>query len=226
MALYVMGDFHLSLSTDKPMDIFGDAWVGHEKKIAANWPLSEEDTIVINGDVSWAMDLNQAAADFDFLQNLPGRKILLKGNHDYWWTTMAKLRQFASAYPSIDFLFNNSYETDECFICGARGWITESTQQQDAKISKREQGRLKRSLDSRTGADKPTYVFLHYPPIFGSERNDDILSVLKEYGVSRCYYGHLHGAQAHRAACIGRAEGIEMHLTACDYLGFIPMRVD
>ena len=228
MALYVMGDFHLSLSTDKPMDVFGEIWREHEKKIAEKWPLEAGDTIVINGDISWAMDFKEAAADFKFLQSLPGRKILLKGNHDYWWSTMSKLKEFAKEYPSVDFLFNNSYETDECFICGTRGWITEVSQPDDAKISKREEGRLRRSLESRArgGADKKTYIFLHYPPILGTERNEDILNTIREYGADRCYYGHLHGAAAHRIACTGQTEGIDMYLTSCDYLGFKPLLVD
>ncbi len=221
MALYTMADFHLSFSTEKPMDIFGERWKGHAEKIKERWPLTEDDTIVMPGDFSWAIDLNELAADMAFLESLPGKKILAKGNHDYWWETMAKLNRFAADYPSVSFLFNNSYPVGEISVCGTRGWTLENSDE-DEKVLNREVGRLKMSLAS---AENPPVVFLHYPPVFGNLTCDPILKVLKESGVKECYYGHLHGPGAANVAVQGEVDGITYRLIAADYLDFTPLKI-
>lgn len=226
-ALYTMGDLHLSLSTNKPMDIFGDAWVDHPRKIRENWPLCEDDTIVLAGDLSWGMTFAEADADFAFVDALPGTKILLKGNHDYWWQTQKKLANLTQKYPSLRFLHNNAFETDRCFVCGTRGWMTESESEEDQKILKREEGRLRLSLDvwKKSGSEKPAVVFLHYPPLFGTQACEGLLRVLHEYGVKECYYGHLHGPGAHRGAVEGERDGLRLKLISADRLAFVPFRV-
>lgn len=225
MSLYVIGDLHLSLSDkiNKPMDIFGDRWSKHDDQIRANWPASGEDTTVLAGDISWAMNFAELRPDFEFIESLPGRKIILKGNHDYWWTTLKKMNAFAADYPSVSFLHNNSYEADGVSICGTRGWITEPGEPEDEKILLREAGRLRESLKSARYSEK--IVFLHYPPITLAARCDEILELLSEYGVKRCYYGHLHG-KAIKGAFTGFADGTEFRLISADFLGFKPLKID
>ena len=220
MALYTMGDLHLSFSTGKPMDVFGDRWKDHPQKIRDRWCLNDGDTIVLAGDFSWAIDFDQLRADMEFLEGLPGHKILLKGNHDYWWDTMTKMNRFAADYPSVSFLHNNSYEIGDVSVCGTRGWTLEPTNE-DEKILAREVGRLRTSLSSAT---KPPVVFLHYPPVFAGLRCEPILSVLKEFGVTECYYGHLHGP-SHTLAVEGEQDGITFRLIAADRLQFTPYPV-
>lgn len=222
MALYTMADLHLSFSTGKPMDVFGDRWKDHPQKIAERWPLTEEDVIVLPGDFSWAIDFKELAADMDFLESLPGKKILSKGNHDYWWDTLSKMKRFtAEAYPSVAFLHNNAYEIGDVSVCGTRGWTLENNDE-DEKILNREVGRLRTSLQQ---AKNTPLVFLHYPPLFGNLRCDPILDVLKEFGVKKCYYGHLHGPGACALAVEGEREGIEFSLIAADRLDFTPRKI-
>lgn len=221
MALYTMADFHLSFSTGKPMDIFGERWKDHPKKIEERWPLTDQDTIVLPGDFSWAIDFEELKEDMAFLEKLPGTKILSKGNHDYWWETMAKMNKFITDYPSVHFLHNNSYPVGDVSICGTRGWTLESNEE-DEKVLNREVGRLKTSLQS---AEQEPMVFLHYPPLFGDLRCDPILDVLKQYGVKECYYGHLHGAGASNLAVQGEVDGITFRLVAADYLDFTPLKI-
>lgn len=222
MALYTMADLHLSFSSEKPMDIFGDAWKNHPQKIAERWNLTEEDTIVLPGDFSWAIDFGELAADMAFLQRLPGKKILAKGNHDYWWETVSKMKRFTEPdYPSVSFLHNNSYEVCGVSVCGTRGWTLEASGE-DERILRREVGRLKASLASATA--EPV-VFLHYPPIYGDLRCEPILDVLHEYGVRECYYGHLHGQGAASLAVRGEADGITFRLISADHLDFTPLKV-
>ncbi len=221
MALYTMADLHLSFSTGKPMDIFGDRWKDHPEKIAQRWPLTEDDTIVLPGDFSWAIDFKELAEDMAFLQALPGKKILSKGNHDYWWETMAKLKKFSADYPSISFLHNNSYTVGAARICGTRGWTLEGTDE-DEKVLHREVGRLRTSLEQ--GEGEPL-VFLHYPPVFGDLQCEPILEVLKEFGVKECYYGHLHGPGATNLAVQGEVSGIRFRLVSADHLDFIPLKI-
>ena len=225
MALYVIGDLHLSYSEkiNKPMDIFGDRWLNHGEQIKSNWEATEEDTTVIAGDISWAMNFSELEPDFAFIDALPGKKIILKGNHDYWWTTVKKMKAFAAAYPSIEFLHNNSFNVDGINMCGTRGWILEPDEAQDEKVLMREVGRLRESLNSAKEGERA--VFLHYPPITVATRCDEIMAVLHEYGIKRCYYGHLHG-KAIRGALTGMAEDIEFKLISADFLGFKPLKID
>ncbi len=221
MALYVMGDLHLSFSTQKPMDIFGEEWTNHAEKIQARWPLTPVDTVVVPGDLSWAADFSQLYADLTFLDNLPGQKIISKGNHDYWWNTLSKLTRFAQSFSSIRFLHNNSYEAEGVSICGTRGW-TMGQSEEDEKILRREAGRLRLSLQTAT---LPPVVFLHYPPLFAATRCGEIMDVLSEFQVQECYYGHLHGARAIALAQQGNIEGIHFSLVSADYLNFIPKKI-
>lgn len=226
MALFVIADTHLSLSADKPMDIF-TGWDNYMERLEKNWRalVSEEDTVVIPGDISWAMSLENCYKDFAFLQNLPGKKILMKGNHDYWWTTKAKMDRYLAenGFDKLQILSNNSFEYENIAICGTRGWILEQGQQQDQKIIAREAGRLTMSLQDaeKRFPGKEKLVFLHYPPVFGMETNESILQVLKDFGIKRCWYGHIHSGGC-RFALNGEYEGVQYRLISADYLKFTP----
>lgn len=227
MALYAIGDLHLSLSVDKPMDIFGGNWVGYLEKLKQGISvIKPEDTTVLLGDLSWALDLQEAAADFGFIDAIPGRKIILKGNHDYWWSTASKFYKFCeeSGFSDHFILNNNHYEYDGYAICGTRGWFFEEDHgsEHDEKVFKRELLRLEASLKS--AGDLPKIVFLHYPPKYKGYECTEILDLLKRYDVRRCFYGHLHG-QSHALAMEGVWDGIDFKLVAADKLNFQPYKV-
>ncbi len=233
MALFTISDPHLSFSTDKPMDIFGKAWENHAEKLRENWckVICENDTVVIPGDISWAMGLANVEADLRFLHELPGRKIIGKGNHDYWWDTLTKMNRFCTekGLSTINFLFNNAYYSDGKIICGTRGWIDElGVKKEDERIIKREAARLEMSLCEgeklrEQHTDAEILVFLHYPPIFGSFMNDDIMNVLYRHGIENVYYGHLHGVSASQLD--ESFYGMNLALVACDYLRFCPIKI-
>ncbi len=224
MSLYVISDLHLSLGTDKPMDVF-EGWDNYLVKIENSWKstVKIDDTVVIPGDISWGINLEQSKPDFEFINSLPGKKIFLKGNHDYYFSTKNKMDVFFkdNGFENMYFLFNNSYEYEEYSICGTRGWVNEPGKIADKKVLEREAGRLKLSLDS---AKKEPIVFLHYPPIFGSSRTIEILDVLYEYKIKNVYYGHLHGKSC-RYAVEGNVEGIEYKLVSSDYLNFNLLKI-
>ena len=228
MAVYEIGDLHLSLGADKPMDIF-PGWEGYLPKLEANWRrlIAPEDTVILAGDTSWAMTLQGTGADFAFLQSLPGQKWLLKGNHDYWWTTARKMENYLAAggFDSLHILHNNACFVGDTAFCGTRGWPFDEVVQdaQAAKIMAREAGRLRMSLDA-AGDAKEKIVFLHYPPVFPGSSAQPLIDVLKECGVRRCYYGHLHGKSIHYAAQ-GVLDGIEYRLISADGLGFCPLKL-
>ncbi len=226
MALYAMGDPHLSLGSDKPMDVFGGGWAGYLDKLRQGLSLlEEEDTIVLCGDLSWAMSLEEARADFAFLDSFPGRKLLLKGNHDYWWTTAAKMTRFfeENGFSSFQLLHNNCHLYGDVALCGTRGWFYEEERgEHSAKIFNRELIRLEASL--KAAGDREKLCFLHYPPLYQSYRCKEILDLLEQYGVSLCCYGHLHGG-SHRLAASGRHGGVEYRLVSADYLKFRPERL-
>ncbi len=228
MALFVLADPHLSLGTDKPMDVFG-GWQNYTQRLAAAWQrvVAPEDTVVLPGDISWAMRLEDCYADFQFLQQLPGRKLLGKGNHDYWWTTMNKMQHylFENGFDSLDLLFNNARFYGDIALCGTRSWFFDGTQEHDEKMCNRELGRLRLSLEAAGDRQRERLVFLHYPPIYGQNRAAPLLDLLKEYGVRECYYGHLHGRAAAAAACQGEVEGIHFRLVSADALDFCPLRI-
>lgn len=245
MAIFTIGDLHLSFGTDKPMDIFG--WGNHSEKIKKNWieNVKSQDTVIIPGDFSWGMSLKETYQDFEFLNNLPGRKILSKGNHDYWWNTLTKMTKFLEEndFENIAFLQNNSYFIENKIIAGTRGWATNNwNSEENYKILKRENDRLKLSIQdgiAQFGKDKEIICFLHYPPFFGKPQiivntkskisttnykgnvpeEIDFVKTMKQSGIKRCYYGHLHG-EAHREAFEGEIEEIKFTLVSSDYLGF------
>ena len=227
MALYAIGDLHLCLGAPKPMDIFGGAWVGYMDKLKEGMSvITEEDTTVLLGDLSWALDLESAAQDFAWINEIPGRKIILKGNHDYWWSTVAKFTKFceANGFHDMHLLNNNHFEYGDLANCGTRGWFFEEDRHgaHDEKVFKRELCRLEASLKS--AGEKPKMVFLHYPPRYKGYECREILELLQKYGVRRCYYGHLHGG-SHKLAMEGLWDNVEFRLVAADYINFKPATV-
>jgi predicted phosphohydrolase len=226
MALFSISDLHLSFGADKPMDTFGGAWVNYLEKIRVNWleNIREGDHVVLPGDLSWGMSLNDALPDFRFLDSLPGIKYILKGNHDYFWDTAAKMVRFfeENGISTIKIIHNNHYIAGSSALCGTKGWFYESefSNPHDEKIFKRETIRLRASLESakKAGASR-IFTFLHYPPIYQGRESVEIVALLKEFGVSACFFGHLHGA-SHGYAFQGAREGIEYRLVAADFLGF------
>ncbi len=227
MALYAIGDLHLSLSADKPMDIFGGSWVGYMDKLKAGLSVIQpEDTTVLLGDLSWALDLQEAVEDFRFIDAIPGRKIILKGNHDYWWDTATKFYKFCAdnGFSNQFILNNNHYEYDGYSICGTRGWFFEEDHgsEHDEKVFKRELLRLEASLQS--AGDLPKLVFLHYPPRYKGYECKEILQLLEKYDVRRCFYGHLHGP-SHALAMEGIWDGVDFKLVAADKLDFQPCKI-
>ena len=229
MALYAIGDLHLSnAKTEKPMDVFGGAWVGYMDKLREGLSvITTEDTTVLLGDLSWALDLSQAKEDFAFINEIPGKKIILKGNHDYWWSTAAKFYKFCeeNQFSNMFILNNNHYVYDGMAICGTRGWFFEEERgsDHDEKVFKRELLRLEASL--KAAGDLPKTVFLHYPPRYKGYTCEPILDLLKQYDVRRCFYGHLHGA-SHGLAQEGLWDGVEFKLVSADRLNFVPLCVN
>ena len=224
MSLYAIGDTHLSLGTDKPMDIF-HGWDNYFERLESNWKklITDEDTVVILGDVSWAMKLENAAEDLAFINSLPGQKLILKGNHDYWWNTMSKMNGFLeeNSFSTIKFIFNNAYRVGDYSICGTRGWFFDDTQQHSEKVVKREAARLEASVKAGKELGGEPLVFLHYPPVSISQICEPIYDVLLREGIKHCYYAHLHG-QAVNFAFTSEKDGIKFELLSADYLKFCP----
>lgn len=228
MSLYVLGDPHLSMGVDKPMDIF-QGWGNYVERLETNWKniVSENDTVILAGDISWGMKIEETLEDFKFLETLPGKKIILKGNHDYWWDTKTKIEKFfdKNNLNSFSVLFNNAYLVDGVAVCGTRGWFYDAHGAQDEKVINREVGRLRTSIEAAKKLDGEVIAFLHYPPVFAGKECPEIMNVLLEYDVKKCYYGHLHGKKAHNLAVVGKYKGIEFKLIACDYTQFKPIHV-
>ena len=224
MALFVIGDTHLSLAVDKPMDIF-KGWTDYVERLEKNWNkvVSPDDSVVIPGDISWAMGFGEAVKDFAFLDSLNGTKYILKGNHDYWWNTMSKMNKFLTenGFDTIHIIHNNAYSVEGFALCGSRGWFYDDSSEDDKKVILREAGRLRASLEEASKLGGEIIPFLHYPPIGDSRRCDEILDVLRDFPVSRCYFGHLHGFVSPENARI-EYEGIKFRLVSADYLGFTP----
>lgn len=228
MGLFSIGDLHFGFGVKKPMDIFGENWENHSEKIIENWKreITKEDTVLLPGDISWGMRLFEAKADLNVIDSLPGRKILLSGNHDYWWKSSSKL---SVQYPKMVFLKNDSVQYEDFFICGTRGWTCPNAVSftvEDEKIYQRELIRLRLSLDSamKRGAEK-IIVMLHYPPTNEKHEPSGFTDILAEYPVLMAVYGHLHGAGNHKLALQGEYQGITYYLTASDYLDFCPKRI-
>lgn len=228
MALFAIGDTHLSLGADKPMDVFGGGWENYVEKLRRGFERVEpEDTVVLCGDLSWGMSLSEALPDFQFLDALPGTKYIVKGNHDYWWTTANKMRTFWAEHglTTLHLLHNNCAFYGDVALCGTRGWFfDEALAQQEAdKVYRRELIRLEASLQA-AGEESQKLVFLHYPPKYQGYICQEIVDILEKYRVTRCFYGHLHGP-AHKLAVQGRSGGVEYRLVAADYLGFTPEKI-
>lgn len=227
MALYTIGDLHLSLNGDKPMDRFGEVWRDHPQKLIEGFrTVGDNDLTVLCGDLSWAMSLAQAEEDFRFVQQLPGKKLVLKGNHDYWWSTATKAYKFFAehGFESIEILHNNAYVYDGYALCGTRGWFFEEDHgtEHDRKMMLREVQRLEMSL--KAGGDREKIVFLHYPPVFQNYRCEEILQLLQKYNVKRCYYGHIHGKGCPLAfnSWIGCTK---FQLVSADWIRFQPLEI-
>ena len=224
MALYAIGDTHLSLSAQKPMDVFGGAWEGYVEKLRQGFQgLTEEDTVVLCGDISWGMGLEEAKTDFAFLDALPGgRKLILKGNHDYWWNTASKMDRFfaENGFSTLNILHNNCYFYGDVALCGTRGWFYEETG--SGKVFQRELIRLEASLKAAGEAEK--LCFLHYPPLYQGYTCPEIMELLERYRVKRCFYGHLHGG-SHRLAIEGPRNGVDYRLVAADFVRFSPVKI-
>ncbi|MGK0465013.1 metallophosphoesterase [Clostridium sp.] len=227
MALWAISDLHLAINSDKPMDIFGEKWTNHDEKIKENWlnKISSEDTVLIAGDISWSMNMGEGMEDLEWIHKLTGKKILIKGNHDYWWNSITKLN---SLYDDMDFIQNNFFNYKDYAICGTRGWNSPGSGRfstHDEKIYDRELIRIRISLDDavKSGYNK-FIVMIHYPPTNDKFEETEFIRILKEYNVSKVIYGHLHGASLNRLY-EGNIEGIEYIVTSCDYLNFDPIKI-
>lgn len=231
--VFAIADLHFSLSSDKPMDVFGMKWENHTRKIYQNWQsaVSSGDTVIIPGDISWGMNFNSAKEDLKFVESLNGNKIIGKGNHDYWWQTMKKLNAFLDEIGafSIKFLFNNAYVAENYIVCGTRGWFTdEKYTPEDEKIVKREAGRLELSLSEalklkEAHPENEIIAFLHYPPAYSGVVCEPIAEVLNKYGVKRCFYGHIHSAPPENQ--MSNIGGTRLYCISADYVNFRPMRI-
>lgn len=230
MAIFTIADLHLSFNTNKPMNIFGTNWENYEEKIKKDWQekVTEKDLVVLPGDFSWAMYLDETEKDFAYINSLPGKKILLKGNHDYWWSTVTSMRKYIKEknFENIDFLINNSYEFENKIIVGTRGWtLTEDAE--DKRLTQREVARLELSIKSgieQYGTEKEIIAFMHYPPITKNNLNTEYIKILKKYNIKRCFYGHLH-ASAIQDAIEGNIDGIEFKLVSADGLDFKILKI-
>ncbi len=228
LSLFVIADLHLSLSVNKPMDIFG-GWDDYMNRIRTNWQakVKDGDTVVLPGDFSWATKLEDTLEDFRFLASLPGEKIMLKGNHDYWWSTITKTENFfkANGIERVKLLHNNFYPFGDRGICGTRGWINDNGEPADKKVLMREAVRLELSISAAEKAGYKPLVFLHYPPVYLTGVNEEIMEVLHKHDIKECFYGHIHGKKGHACAVKGEYQGINYHLISSDYLQFVPMDI-
>lgn len=223
MSIFVIGDLHLSFSNDKPMDIFGSNWEDHYEKIKKDWVkrVKEDDLVLLTGDTSWAINLKEAKNDFEWIDKLPGNKIVIKGNHDYWWTTLTKMN---AMYDSIRFINNNYYEYKGLAICGSRGWLCPSDKEftdHDFKIYNREVNRMKMSIEQakRHGIEE-ILVIMHYPPTNDKFEESEFTKLFESENVKNVFYGHLHTEESFGSGLKGTHNGINYYLTSCDYLEF------
>ena len=228
MNIYAIADLHLSFNSDKPMDIYGGEWVNHVERVEQNWKtlVKEDDVVIIAGDISWALKREEASCDLSWIKNLPGKKVLIKGNHDLWWSSISKLNQFDE---NMFFMQNSYYTAGEYAICGSRGWIcpgdTEFTAH-DLKIYKRELGRLRTSLElARKDGMCKIIGAIHYPPSNDRQEDSGFTELFEEYGVELVLYGHLHGTESHRKGIQGIRNGVEYKLVSCDYLRCCPLKI-
>jgi len=212
MSIFAIGDLHLDVNNEKPMNIFGSNWDNHEKKIKKDWleKVKENDLVILPGDLSWASTLEEAYSAFEYLEKLPGKKLLLKGNHDYWWNSLKKMNEFLynNNFSSIHFLYNNSFLYDEYIIAGTRGWT-----QDDEKIINREKIRLELSIQDgikKYGTEKKLIIVMHYPPI------GEFINIIEKYNAKIAIYGHLHGLENEPIINCK----VPVKLVSSDYLNF------
>ena len=237
MSLFVIADLHLSTDGNKSMEKFGSRWTDYMGKLKKNWSavVKNEDTVIVPGDISWSLKLEDAAPDLQFLNSLPGRKLIGKGNHDFWWSTATKMKAFfkENDIDSVELLYNNAYALEDCIVCGTRGWFVEESQQNTVgsvdylRIVNREVIRLRMSLDAackiqnmEEHKNKPILVFLHFPPVWNEFCCQEILDVLQEYKIQTCCFGHIHGA--YHAPRTTHYAGIDFVMCAADFLNFTP----
>lgn len=224
MSLYAISDLHLSLSSDKPMDVFR-GWENYVERLKANWTrlIKDSDTVVIPGDISWALKLEETKEDFAFLDSLPGKKIILKGNHDLWWSTSKKLTQFLEEnnFSTISFVFNNAVVVEDKAVCGTRGWFYDLAP--DDKVVKREAGRLEASITAAEKSGKTPVVFLHYPPVYSEWVCEEIFSVIKKHGIKTVWHGHIHGSGFNNAK--KEFDGVNLRLLSADCVDFCPVPI-
>lgn len=226
MSVYAIGDLHLALSANKPMDIFR-GWDNYMERLESAWRanIKPGDIVVIAGDVSWALKLEDAEADFRFLEGLPGSKLLMKGNHDYWWNTRTKMEAYflSLGLKSLSILHNNAAAAEGVYLCGSRGWLFENGMPHDRKIIEREACRIEASLLAAP-RDSEKILFLHYPPVYAGQSINEFLELMQKHNVHRCFYGHLHGG-AIASAFSGNCRGVELTLISADALGFSPLKI-
>jgi len=238
MSIYAIADLHLSFSSEKPMDIYGGEWVNHTERVRRNWEamITDGDTVILPGDNSWALRLQEALADLNWISGLPGKKVLIKGNHDLWWNSVGRLN---ALYDNMYFLQNTFYEAEGHAICGSRGWICPGDDDftaQDEKIYLRELGRLRLSLDAAAkagygkkaagGARRGNIIgAIHFPPAADGSMQSGFIDLFEEYGAEKVVYGHLHGKDAYGSGWKGIKRNIEYILTSTDYLKCVPYKI-
>jgi len=243
VSVFTIADLHLSTASDHEMDVFGSRWQDYTKKIVKNWRavIRDEDTVILPGDISWAMNLNEAKGDFALLDSLPGKKLLGKGNHDFWWATVSKMKKFfeQSGFQTLDILYNNAHVLEDRIVCGTRGWFPDESKQITVgevdfdKIVNREVGRLTLSLNDANskqrqhvqehGEQLPIQVFLHFPPVWAGMEMTALIDVLKEYNIEQVFFGHIHSSYAYPASFVHK--GIKFTLTSSDFLSFYPLKI-
>ena len=231
MSIYAIADLHLSYGTNKPMNIFGNVWEDYEEKLKQNWisKITDLDTVLLPGDFSWGINLEESLKDFEFINKLPGRKILLKGNHDYWWTTLKKMNKFIAdnGLKNIEFLYNNAIECEDYVIIGTRGW-TFLENEENNKIIARELIRLENSIQAGKklyGNEKEMICIMHYPPVVkGNLDTSKFIDLMNKYNIKKCFYGHLHG-YSHEERIEGLVNGIELKLISSDFIKFDPVKI-
>lgn len=226
MSIFAISDLHLPFGANKPMDIF-NGWENYTAKIESRWKnlVGENDTVVIPGDISWALKLEDAKPDFDFINKLSGKKIILKGNHDLWWSTASKVRNYFkdNNFESLSIVFNDAVLADGVAICGTRGWLYDGTGEKDTKVILRECGRLDASINKAKSVSNEIAVFMHYPPVYGDFICEEIIDVLKSHDIKDVYYGHIHGKGFNKS--VKNYGDINMHLVSCDCVDFTPVLV-
>lgn len=227
MALYAISDLHLASSGEKPMDIFGAKWANHDEKIKDNWNriVKNEDTVLIAGDISWSMNIENGREDLEFINALPGKKIFVRGNHDYWWNSIKKLNLM---FENMNFIQNNFFVYEDYAICGSRGWLLKNSPKfntHDQKVYDRELIRLKLSLDEAVKCGyKKIICMIHYPPVFPSILDNEFTRIFQSYKVEKVIYGHIHGGGLSNVF-EGGNQDVEYILTSCDYIDFTPIKI-